>query len=218
MGLVLPWWLTLSAIAAHRLHLKILGSCALSKLTKASQGLGHDMDYLQQLSMRLFKKLLPKKYVKLTDRLIVSASLLVVFLAQFGLGWLVISIATTAFACYGSLLAYRMLKQSSDSCELGSCNVVKQSRFSKFFGIRVELLGILYFLALIAFQLILALNNFEPELLQNLVFALISLGITTSAVFIFLQVKVIRSFCASCMNVHGVSLSVFMIQAVHFAF
>lgn len=219
MGLVLPWWLALLAIIAHRIHLKIFDGCALSKLQKASQGLDLGLDYLQQLTIRLFGKFLPKKYVKPLDRALVAASLIVIGLSAMGLSWFALLLVSVLFAAFGLKYSWKMLKTSSvvqGVCQIEStCGEVKNSKFSSIFGLPIEYLGVGYFGFLVIAQICLAINNFEPVFLQNLVFGLSVVGILGSAVFVFIQAKVIKSLCQSCMTIHGISFSVCILQGLH---
>lgn len=214
MGLVLPWWLAISAVIAHRLHLRIFDGCAFSHFQKKTNSLAHDRDYLQDLSLRLFGYHLAKTHVKIADRSLVTTSLVTIVLSYFGLGWVVITLLAVLIAAYGIYKSWQMLqKPARDVCQVNAdCSDVKSSAYSSLFGIPVELLGIGYFGILGVLQLLLALNNFQPATLQTIVTSLVILGVTSSAVFIFLQAKIIKAMCSSCMSVHGASFSLATIQ------
>lgn len=52
---VTPLW-ALALVAAHRLHVILLGECLLSKIQRRTGGMPHDKNFLQLLSKRLFQK------------------------------------------------------------------------------------------------------------------------------------------------------------------
>lgn len=217
MGLVLPWWLALTAIVAHRVHLKLFDGCALSRLQKKTNSLAANQDYLQDLGKRLFNYDLPKQYVKTADRLIVATSLLVVLMAAVGLGGLVIALVTVLFAGFGGIRSWRMLqpKPTTSICAIDNpCEDAKDTRFSSLGGIPVELLGVGYFGVLAALQVLLALNGFQPLLLQQIVAGLLVAGVCSSVFFIIVQAQVLGTLCRSCMTVHGASFSLAVVQVV----
>ena len=215
MGLVLPWWLAVSAVIAHRIHLRLFDGCALSRLQKNKQCLGADQDYLQELSLRFFKKPLTKQYVKTADRGLVTLSLVVIGLTTLGYAWLVVSVVGITIAWYGVWAAWRMMSKQNNLCPVGdSCQKIKQSRYSTLFGIPVELLGISYFGVLTVLQLLLTLNNFKPVILQQMVTTLTILGLVFSVTLVFVQARILKSLCQDCMNIHGATLSFCAVQFI----
>jgi uncharacterized membrane protein len=217
MGLVLPWWLAISAVIVHRVHLRVFDGCALSRLQKNKQCLAADQDYLQEVSWRLFGKTLDKQYVKLADKLLVSLSLLVIAATFFGYASIVLVVFALALTTYGIFASKQLLKAAPKTCDLrSSCREVTQSAFNTLAGIKVELLGIVYFSVLVIAQILLALNNFEPALLQYTVSALSITGLLFSLYFIVVQARVLKSLCQGCMNVHGATFSLCLVQSMAF--
>jgi len=93
----------------------------------------------------------------------------------------------------------------------GHCDVVTTSRFSKFLGIPVERIGMLYY-ALVVF--VYALHALIPWLLSDMIMFLMT-GITIgafafSAYLVFLQGFVIKEWCTWCLFSAGFSTLIFM--------
>ncbi len=80
------------------------------------------------------------------------------------------------------------------------CDTVLHSHFSKTFGIPTEVLGISYFLLVLAL-IFLPLAGFSPAWDLYLLFFLIVIGGLFSLYLIGLQLLVIRSWCAWCLGV-----------------
>lgn len=93
----------------------------------------------------------------------------------------------------------------------GHCDVVTSSRFSKFFGIPVERIGMVYY-ALI--MLVYVVHNLIPWLLSETAIFLVT-GVTIgafafSAYLVFLQGFVIRQWCTWCLFSAGFSTLIFI--------
>ena len=73
-GLWLPLWLTLGLVAAHRLHLRLLGGCALSKLQERLGHLERGQSFISHAAEKLFTfRLSPIQAVRL-DQIFLSLS------------------------------------------------------------------------------------------------------------------------------------------------
>lgn len=93
----------------------------------------------------------------------------------------------------------------------GECEVVTTSKYSKFFGIPVELLGILYY-GLIVFVYV--LHNLIPWLLSDTVLFFV-VGMTIGAFIfslylIFIQAFVLKKWCTWCLFSAGFSTFIFI--------
>ncbi len=102
-----------------------------------------------------------------------------------------------------ALASYIYIKKGNSEplvCPLnGECDLVTQSRYSKFLGVPVEKLGMVYYTLVVA---VYALHGFLPGLLSNTVMFLMT-GVTIGAfVFslylIFIQAFVLRKWCTWC--------------------
>lgn len=120
------------------------------------------------------------------------------------------------FALAGFFVAlYVYIKKSKAQpmvCPLnGECDVVTTSKYSKFLGVRVELLGLIYYLFI---ALVYTLHNLIPWLLSETVIFLIT-GITIGAfVFsvylIFIQAFILKKWCTWCIFSAGFSTFIFL--------
>lgn len=93
----------------------------------------------------------------------------------------------------------------------GECEMVTTSRYSKFFGLPVELMGIFYYGLII---LVYVLHNLIPWLLSDTIIFLLT-GVTIGAfVFslylIFIQAFVLKKWCTWCLFSAGFSTFIFI--------
>lgn len=101
-------------------------------------------------------------------------------------------------------------------CPMGSnCNVVVNSRYSKFFGIRLEYMGMAYFTIIILGYL--ALIFFPQFFVGGRLIALAMLTIAAalfSCYLLFVQAVLLRSWCIWCVLASMMSLTVFFISLI----
>ena len=115
----------------------------------------------------------------------------------FDLGPLVFGFLGLALSSY-----IYIKKQNAEPlvCPLrGECDLVTQSRYSKFLGIAVEKLGMIYYTLIVS---VYALHGFLPGLLSDTVMFLTA-GVTVGAFIfslylIFIQAFVLRKWCTWC--------------------
>ena len=115
----------------------------------------------------------------------------------------------------GFLLAFyiRHKKKSNEKlvCPIGSdCNAVIHSEYSRFFGIPVELLGILYYgLTAISYGIFLS----APHLVSPMTLFLVLVSTTTALLFslylTFIQAFVLRQWCTWCLTSAGLCAIIF---------
>ncbi|MDO8601563.1 MAG: vitamin K epoxide reductase family protein [bacterium] len=107
-----------------------------------------------------------------------------------------------AFAgfCISSYIRHKKRSNESLVCHVGSdCGAVVHSDFSKFFGIPVELLGMVYYAwTAIGHGLLLAFPNFLPEWSALFLLALSLVGFLFSAYLIFIQAFTLKQWCTWC--------------------
>ncbi len=101
-------------------------------------------------------------------------------------------------------------------CPTGSnCNVVVNSKYSKFFGIPLEYLGMLYFFVILVSYLTLI---FFPALLQGNMVTLVALLTIGAALFscylLFVQAVLLRAWCIWCILASILSLTIFFISLI----
>lgn len=93
----------------------------------------------------------------------------------------------------------------------GECDMVTSSKYSKFFGIAVEKLGVLYYGLIVV---VYALHNLIPWLLSDTVLFLMT-GVTIGAFIfslylIFIQAFVLKKWCTWCLFSAGFSTFIFI--------
>ncbi len=93
----------------------------------------------------------------------------------------------------------------------GECDVVTTSKYSKFFGINVEILGMLYYLFIV---FIYVLHNLIPWLLSPTIIFLVT-GITIGAFIfsvylVFIQAFILKKWCTWCLFSAGFSTFIFI--------
>lgn len=127
----------------------------------------------------------------------------------FNLGPIIFGLAGLSVASY---VFFKKKKAQPMVCPLnGECDVVTRSKYSKFFGIPVELLGMLYYGFVI---LVYVIHNLIPWLLSDTAIFLMT-GITIGAfVFslylIFIQAFVLKKWCTWCLFSAGFSTFIFI--------
>ncbi len=96
-------------------------------------------------------------------------------------------------------------------CHLGSdCNTVIHSEFSRFFGIPLEILGMLYYgITAIGHGLILALPTALPSWFLPVFLILAAIGFLFSAYLVFIQGFTLRQWCTWCIFSASLSTAIF---------
>lgn len=92
----------------------------------------------------------------------------------------------------------------------GDCNAVTEGEWSTTFGVRNDLLGLLYYLAALAGILV---SLFMPGVRSTIYLLLIVMtggGLVFSAYLVYLQAKVIRQYCFYCLLSALINLLMFI--------
>lgn len=123
-------------------------------------------------------------------------------------------IATAALGGFGVATNIFITKKSKRQliCPTGSdCNVVVNSRFSKFFGIPLERMGMTYFASIVISYLLLIFmpEIFSPNALTILVALTLSAGLFSSYL-LFVQAFLLRAWCIWCILASFLSITVFV--------
>src|SRR3989339_988847 len=96
-------------------------------------------------------------------------------------------------------LFYKYKTKTSLSCPLHSdCNAVVNSKWGKFMGVKNEVWGMLYYLALLLLSLAFYFN-LQIVYLRFLLFSLTLSGVLYSIYLVFIQVKKIKEYCLYCL-------------------
>ncbi len=125
-----------------------------------------------------------------------------------------------AFAGFIIAAYIRHQKRSNERlvCHVGSdCNAVVHSDFSKFFGVPVELLGMIYYgWTAIGHGLLLAFPDFLPAWSALFLLTLSLVGFLFSAYLIFIQAFTLKQWCTWC--VFSAILCVIIFSSALFSF
>ena len=122
--------------------------------------------------------------------------------------FIVLSLAGLVNAGY---LSYKHFQKKPLVCPINhDCNAVVESKWGHMFGVRNEILGILYYLAMFAGILIFIL---KPNLIldiSNYIFIGTAIGLIFSAFLTYLQKFVIKEYCFYCLISALISLLLFI--------
>lgn len=126
----------------------------------------------------------------------------------------VLSILGIADAGY---LTYKHTRKQPLVCPIGdSCSLVTESRWSHLFGVRTEVLGLLYYLSLLFGILGILLIPAVREQLLGLLLWVTGFGVLFSIFLVSLQAFVIKNYCFYCMISALLSLLLFFDSVVLF--
>jgi len=99
----------------------------------------------------------------------------------------------------GYLFYQKTVHKNPVACPLkGKCEIVLESKWSKMFGVKTELLGLLFYL--VVFFSGLALMTYPAIFMKyiNLLFIFILSGFVFASYLFYIQVKVIKHYCFYC--------------------
>lgn len=105
-------------------------------------------------------------------------------------------------------VTYSYMKPSAEFCLSGNgCDNVKNSEYSKIFGISTPLFGIIAFLMLLALYIL----AYKKKINYNYFLIASLIGAIFSIYFIVLQVFVINSICSNCMIIDLIAIAIAII-------
>lgn len=131
---------------------------------------------------------------------------MVVFIASF----MVLSIMGFANAAYLIYKHYRERKKPL-VCPLNhDCSVVTESKWSHLFGVRNEVLGMLFFVGMFVLALGLVFFPAYAALLRTVILVSAGLGVLFSGALVYLQAKIIKNYCFYCLISAGITVLVFL--------
>lgn len=127
---------------------------------------------------------------------------------QFIVTFILLSAAGLINASY---LTYKHFQKKPLVCPINhDCNAVVESKWGDFLGVRNEILGVLFYAAMLAGILIsLTAPNFLP-LLPTLLFIGAAIGLVFSIILTLIQKFAIKEFCFYCLISAGISLLLFI--------
>jgi len=114
-------------------------------------------------------------------------------------------------------LTYKHYKKEPLICPINhDCNSVTESKWGNLFGIRNEILGILFYTGMLAGVLFL---TFSPQTIPNLSLYLLigaGAGLLMSFVFTLIQIYAIRNYCFYCLISAFLNLLIFINSVILF--
>ena len=127
----------------------------------------------------------------------------------FAASFIVLSI--TGLLISGFLIRKHYLKQKQPLvCPLNhDCSVVTESKWSHIFYVRNEVLGFLFYAALLT-GIIIVLVLPQLVMITKLILLATAGGLFFSLFLIFVQVKLIKDYCFYCLLSAGISLLLFV--------
>ncbi len=122
-----------------------------------------------------------------------------------------ILLSITGLLISGFLIRKHYLKQKQPLvCPLNhDCSVVAESKWSHIFYVRNEVLGFLFYAALLV-GMVMALFLPQLVMITKLILVATAGGLFFSLFLIFVQVKVIKDYCFYCLLSAGISLMLFV--------
>lgn len=93
-------------------------------------------------------------------------------------------------------------------CTVGSCESVLTSAYSVIFGVPVSLLGVVYYLSILA--ALFAYLDFKNPAIVRVALSCTILGFGMSLWFVFLQTFVLHAYCIYCMGSATISTALFI--------
>lgn len=130
----------------------------------------------------------------------------------------ILLIILIAISLSGIFLAYYIWHKKKSNqvlvCPLNSdCNAVVQSKYSRFLGIPLEFLGILYYLTIFAVYSLSLIFVF-PAVIFSFAVILTTIGFIFSIYLISIQLFVIKQWCAWCLVSACFSTAIFIIAMI----
>ncbi len=137
------------------------------------------------------------------------------------LGQMIFFILNSILALVGVYIS-RMIflkKKSSESvvCYIGgSCDDVLSSKFSKFFGVGIDIFGIIYYSVLFLGYLYLSIFKPMPEIIFGL-FVMAFIGFSFSLYLVFVQALYLKKWCLNCFSSAINSVIIFILASISFS-
>jgi len=124
-------------------------------------------------------------------------------------------IGVIAAACGGasvvSYISYKKAQGGPLVCPVGSdCNAVVNSEYAKFFGIPLELFGILYYSLIILGY---SFSFFAPQYALGTILFPLTLGAFLFSLYLtFIQAFTLKQWCTWCLSSAGLSTTIFLLS------
>ncbi len=135
---------------------------------------------------------------------------------KYNLALIFITICGLSVSLY---LAYQYSLPQPMTClgnDVNSCEIVRNSQYSTILGIKLPLLGTLYFMSLLVLQILRLERLLAAKLLDKLLGLAIIFGVLFESVMTMIQFFVIKSFCVWCTSVEFIVLIMGVVFYVYF--
>lgn len=123
-------------------------------------------------------------------------------------------------SCFGILLALYLIHKrwalTSPICPMGGrCDLVLTSKYNKTFGVHNDLTGLLFFVVIAGFSILVILGNPLVGQYFRLILSVVGVAVTIAALmslrFLYLQWRVIKAWCFWCVVS---AMTVFFIEII----
>jgi uncharacterized membrane protein len=109
-----------------------------------------------------------------------------------------------------TILLFYSYETNTTVCATGfDCDAVKNSSYSKIFGISLSTLGIISFPAL----LIIFLLGLKNKKMQNLFYLSTLIGAIGASRFLYIQFFILKKVCSSCLAIDSLMIIIFIFSA-----
>ena len=112
-------------------------------------------------------------------------------------------------------LSYFAYNNAIPGCAIGGCETVLTSEYSKFFGVPLAYIGLVYYVYMFALAMLLAA---EPgsKILRLATLGYAGVGLLLSIVFIYIQGALIGAWCLYCLFSAALTLALFLTALWHY--
>ena len=109
-------------------------------------------------------------------------------------------------------LAWTHFKKKPLSCPINGCEAVVESKWSKIFFVRNEVLGIVFYLAILVGAILLfqGLGIIGTLKIKIILVIMSAIGLLFSAFLVYVQAKIIKSYCFYCLISSLITLLIFL--------
>jgi len=106
-------------------------------------------------------------------------------------------------------LIWKRARKEELACPIGGhdCNIVVESKWSSMFGVKNDILGLVFYLFLIAGAFLL-LKEFQ--FVRYVIFAASALALLASAYLFYVQSRILKKYCFYCLLSALINLLVFL--------
>ena len=112
-----------------------------------------------------------------------------------------------------SYLTWTHFRKKPLVCPIAGCEAVVESKWSRIFFVRNEILGLMYYAAVLVASILLfqGLNTIGTALnIKTILITMSSISLLFSAFLVYVQARIIRSYCFYCLISAFINLLIFL--------